>query len=207
MIKELEGDGSFFQDDPVLKKYFFDRKPTKSEKEKIDKLYSIVNNFCKKVYNEEVSYLDIGYLDDFGYYELTYADRGWYDLTELGEDVNKVSLHAIDEILFSNGFDYELQNRKILEQEFDTRFKEFNFEPLGGLESNRRFNILHVTEYILSKWEKYYDGNIKEDTIKRYEDYINSIWWTKEQNITWEYDRDSKKINCKKVKDKEKVKR
>lgn len=194
MIKELNGKYKFFQDDPLLEKYFFDKELTENERKKCSELYELVNNFCKKVYGKKSSYIGICYLDNYGYYELKDIDRGWFDLMPLGEDVNKVALYAVDEILFKNGFRYELENRERLKQEFDERFKDLSFEP------NRGFHILHVTEYILSKWEIYYDGKLPEEIINKNESYMNNLWWTKEHHGKWEYDINTKKINF--IKDK-----
>lgn len=188
MIKELSGKRDFFQDDPLLLKYFLYKIPTDNEKEKAHDLYQLIDDFYSKVYSEKTPQLDISYLDNFGYYELKYVDRGWYYLRELGEDVHAVAIKVIKDILVRNG--YELINgkeaRKELKREYKERFKR----------DDTYSHLFYIVEYAIKKWNIYYDGAIPTPLVKEYENYINDLY--QEEGLTWEYNKDSKKLLIKK---------
>ena len=204
MIKELEDKYEFHPGDPLLNKYFFNVKPTKNEMKKMNEVYKYVKKFIKKTeLNRDLSYkpyalISPSYLDNYGYYELIDVDRGNFDLIPLGEDVNKVISYSIYKMLSMLSHDYELKNREKLNKEFDERFSKFNFKPLYGLDSNRYFGCLHFAEYAIDKWNIFFDNNIPSEIIKYYEDYLNNIWWSKQQGVVWKYDNDNKVFNCQK---------
>lgn len=213
MIKELEGKTSFFQTDPLLLKYFFDVTPTEHELEKMREVCEPCEKFIEKTgLEKDLRYVPYAfdspaYLDNYGYYLLIDADRGNWDLIPLGEDVEKIKRTTIYRMLGSLGIEYELRNRKELRKEYDERFKEMNFKPLYDLETNRYFNCLYYVEYGISKFDIYYDGKIPDDIIDYFERRLNSIWWSKEQGVTWYYNRETKRFDCQKKEKSKKLER
>ena len=173
MIKELENHNlSFFQDDPLYLKYFRNRKFNKNELKKTKKLYKKIDKFCEKTDVYYIYGLDLGYMDDFGYYQITDADRGNYDVWHLGENENEVFIKIINDILFSVFNSIEVHNRKVVEEEYHKRFGDIEYDWL-----------LFPREMALYKWKEYYDGNLPEELIKMYEEKANGTWWNKEYNI------------------------
>ena len=204
MIKELEGKYEFYPGDPLLKKYFFDVKLTKNEIKMMKEVYKYIKEFIKKTnLSKDLSYkpyalISPSYLDNYGFYELVDVDRGYFDLIPLGENIQEVINYSINKMLSMLSHDYEFKNRQRLNKEFAERFEDFNFKPLYNLDSNRYFSCLHFAEYAIDKWDKYYNGNLPDEIVIYYENYLNNIWWTKEQHVVWNYDKVNKKFNCKK---------
>ena len=204
MIKELEDKYEFYPGDPLLDKYFFNVKPTKNEMKKMKEVYKYVKKFIQKTkLSKDLSYkpyalISPSYLDNYGYYELVDVDRGYFDLIPLGENIQEVINYSINKMLSMLSHDYEFKNRQRLNKEFAERFEDFNFKPLYNLDSNRYFSCLHFAEYAIDKWDKYYNGNLPDEIVIYYENYLNNIWWTKEQHVVWNYDKVNKKFNCKK---------
>lgn len=204
MIKELEDKYEFYPGDPLLDKYFFNVKLTKNEMKKMKEVYKYVKKFIQKTkLSKDLSYkpyalISPSYLDNYGYYELIDVDRGYFDLIPLGEDGDKVISYSIYKMLSMLSHDYEFKSRKELEIDFNNRFGNFNFMPLYDLESNRYFQCLYFAEYAIDKWNMFFDDNIPGQIIKHYEDYLNNIWWSKEQGVIWKYDIDNKKFDCQK---------
>ena len=204
MIKDLEGELTW----KLLDKYFYKRKYTEEEIKKYQELDSMFRKFNLKVYGEEddiFSYQELfGYLENYGYYVVIDGDDGRCipTIQRHGFDKEKAFVSIIDDYLFMNAIDYELQNRKELSKDFQKRFgiyglnnydKEFN-----SLEFfDNYFTLLYFSEYNLDKWDKYYDGNIPDEIIKSYEVYLNGIKWSHEQGFTWKYDRNIKQFNIK----------
>lgn len=186
MIKELEGKYLFFQDDPILNEYFFDRTLTETEEKKMDELDSLFSNIHRKIYGINRNTKYIGYLDNYGYYEMHDADRGYYSIMPHGDNPKELSFELMKSYLFDIGREIELQNRHKLEEEFINQYG-----------SEIRYSCLfYPVTYALSKWNIYYDGNIPKDVIDDYEGYLNYIY--KEDNVEWHYDNINS-FNCKKI--------
>lgn len=196
MIKELAKKDEFFYSDPVFRKYFVDRKKTEFEKSKELEVYNMVFDFLKKTFNisgdnfknliYRMGYFSFGaYLEDYGFYSLSDADRGYYDIEYYGEDINIAFYKLVDDILFDYAHDNERDNRKKYMSDFDTRF---------DVKGNKYFSSLYETEYIIDKWDKYYEGNIPEYIIAYYEEQINDFVWSQENNTYWKYNRETKKF-------------
>lgn len=196
MIKELAKKDEFFYSDPVFRKYFVDRKRTEFEKSKELEVYNMVFDFFKKTFNISVDnfknliyrmgYFSFGgYLDNYGFYSLSDADRGYYDIEYYGEDINVAFYRLVDDILFDFAYDNERENRRKNMIDFDTRFDG---------KDNKYFPSLYETEYMIDKWDKYYEGNIPEYIINYYEEQINDFVWSQENNVYWGYNRETRKF-------------
>ena len=198
MLRNIEREYCLFYTDPFLKENIFKKSLSNNEIEKYNELYTMISDFYKKVYNQV--YRDnyyggfMGYLDNYGYYEITDADRGDYNLSFLGEDVYNAALYIIDNIISLYGVRYEEDNQ--FKENYPNRFSDPNLEVFN--------NALYNSEYILSKWYKYFDGNIPSNIIKKYEEYMTNLWMSKELSIEWEYDANTQQFNY--VKNKKMIK-
>ena len=203
MIKELEGRYRFFQDDPI-RKYFFDRKATENEIQKMDDLAIKIEEFAKKVDLDDYDFKFAGYLDNYGYYILFDEDRGWYGLMPLGEDIEEAFSNCISISLSYISHYYELKNRDELQKNFNSRFSNMGFviKETDEYILEDYCPLFYDHEYELSVYDKYYDGNIPTEIIERYTNSLNNFWWSKEQGVKWEYDYNTKRFNCSKIKDK-----
>ena len=183
MIEELRDKKLLFQDDKLFKKYFSERKETEFEKNKCEELSNMISTFYKKVYGDDnykyflIDYLSIGYLEDYGYYATTDADRGFRNIINLGEKLEDAFVNFVIDALFSYAVDFECTNRENLKQDYISRF--------GNTEYNQS---LYFAEYALNQWSKYYDGNIPNNIIKLYEEYLNSILLDDIGKTNWKFD-------------------
>ena len=195
MIKELQGKKVLNYDDPLLEKYFM-KDSSENEKTKLEELYERVSLFMQKVFEEEYKPSKdywFGYLDNYGYYQMDDFDRGWFELFNLGEDIDRVVFEVLDQLLYERSSEYEQNNREQLQREFNERFADQYFRPLFNL-NNKYARVLPMVEYALDKFDQYYDGKIPNSIIKHYEDYLTNIGWSKDQGIRWVYDSDAKQM-------------
>ncbi len=195
MIKELQGIKKLDYDNPLLDKYFM-KSSSENEKTKLKELNARVSLFTKKVFEEEYKPSKdywFGYLDDYGYYQMDDFDRGWFEVFNLGEDIDEVVFEVLDELLYEKSLEYEQNNREQLQREFNERFADQYLRPLFNLD-NKYTRAIPMVEYALDKFDKYYDGKIPDTIIKHYEDYLTSIGWSKDQGIRWVYNPDAKQM-------------
>ena len=120
MIKELddwfkENGFDFFQDDELFNKYFRERKLTKKERKKTNEVYDKVKSFLKKTDVSNPGDSFVSYLEGLGYYEISYADRGHYNIIPLGEDADIVFMRTVNNILFTHYSNIEAKNREVVE--------------------------------------------------------------------------------------------
>ena len=123
MIKELQGKKVLNYDDPLLEKYFM-KASSENEKTKLEELYGRVSLFTQKVFKEEYKPSKdywFGYLDNYGYYQMDDFDRGWFEVFNLGEDIDRVVFEVLDELLYERSSEYEQNNREQLQREFNER--------------------------------------------------------------------------------------
>lgn len=193
MIEELKGEDLFFQDDEIFKKYFCNKEKTTIEHEKGEALANLIKDFCTKLYNEKMrnyqflpsGYITYNYLENYGYYFITDADRGWRSVINLGEDTNRAFILLVSDILFVHSMYYELENREKLQADFKNRFGDIEY-----------FGCLYYAEIAFQEWLKYYNDNVPIEIINYYEDYLNSVWWSKENNLNWKYNPNTKLFDC-----------
>ena len=184
---------TYFQTDEELK-LFWNKNYNAKEQEKIDKLEALIKNFQQKVFPQEKSIIPSGtvahgYLENYGYYIITDADRGYYDVYNYGLDLDIAFKSMITDILFSWAINHEFNNRPNLKIDFYNRFSTFfdnTYEP-----------CFYFAEYCLEKWQIYYDGVVPADIINYYENYLNSLEIKK--NVVWRYDEDTQKLKCVKI--------
>ena len=197
MIEELKDKKLLFQDDELFKKYFSERKETEVEKSKYEELSSMIGNFYKKVYGDDnykyflIDYLSIGYLEDYGYYATTDADRGYRNIINLGEKLEDAFVNLVGDALFTYAIVFEWTNRRELVRDYISRF--------GNTEYNQS---LSFAEYALNQWSKYYDGNIPNNIIKLYEEYLNSILLDDRGKTNWKFNIEQGLFTYKDNKDK-----
>lgn len=201
MIKELKGKHYFFRNDPVSK-YFYDRKTTEHEEQKMDELKTKMRAFAKKVGISDCGLELAGYLDDYGYYKLWDEHRSKIGLMYLGEDIDEVFDVCIRMTLSSISNRYEFLNRKELQNDFKIRFHDIGFvdEVRTNCILDNYCPQFYYYEYELGIYDKYYEGNIPQEIVERYTNSLNNFWWSKEQGVKWEYDYNTKKFNCSKIK-------
>ena len=197
MIEELKDKKLLFQDDKLFKKYFSERKETEFEKSKYEELYNMISTFYKKVYGDDnykyflIDYLSIGYLEDYGYYATTDADRGYRNIINLGGKLEDAFVNLVGDALFTYAIVFEWTNRRELVRDYISRF--------GNTEYNQS---LSFAEYALNQWSKYYDGNIPNNIIKLYEEYLNSILLDDKGKRNWIFDIEQGLFTYKDNKDK-----
>ena len=203
MIQELNGKTSFFQNDPLYKKYFCNKEKTELEKNKELELYSMVCNFFKKIYNfspkevEKLSdpyYISFGaYLDDYGFYTQTYQDRGYHNIECYGTDINIAFLRTVDELLF----DLLLINQNSDCKQNIGKFTNL-FTSISKADIKTFGGYLSQEGWIIDKWNKYYEGEIPEYIVSYYEENINDFIWRYDGNIKCKYNNETKKFDINK---------
>ena len=182
MLKELKEKKCLFEGDELYIKYFSRRKETEFEKNKYEELSNVINGFYQKVYGDDnykdflIYYLSIGYLEDYGYYAITDADRGYKNIINLGEKVDDAFINLVCDALGSYAVDFECTNRDKLKKDFANRFGDMEY-----------FHCLYYAEYELNQWSKYYNGNIPNNIIEKYEKYLNSILLGDIGKTNWQY--------------------
>lgn len=184
---------TYFQNDKEYLTLFRDKKYNAKEQEELNKLKALFKNFHQKVFPSEKGIIPSGtvahgYLENFGYYVITNADRGNYDVFNYGLDLDIAFKSIISDILFSWAINFEFANRQELEVDFSNRFSTFfdTYEP-----------CFYFAEYSLEKWKIYYDDMVPIDIINYYENYLNSL--KLKDNMIWRYDEDTKKLKCEKI--------
>lgn len=182
MIEDLKEKKRLFQGDELFRKYFSKRKETEVEKSKYEELSNMISKFYKKVSGDDnykdflIYYLSIGYLEDYGYYATTDADRGDRNIIYLGEKLEDAFVNFVIDALFSYAVDFECTNRENLKKDYLNRF--------GNMEYNQ---CLYFAEYALNQWSKYYDSNIPNNIIRIYENYLNSILLDDIGKTNWKF--------------------
>lgn len=173
MIKELENITLLPSNSPLLTKYFFKRKKNRKTILKEELMKRKLITFYHKVYHEDNYYQPFNYLDNYGYYRLKPLKQGkYYHVYNYGENINKAFIELIKDDLWGESNAYE---------------------------SDYHGSLVQRIEYILDKWDKYYNGKLPEEIISYYENYLNNNQWTKDQNVIWTYDKETKKITCQKI--------
>ena len=200
MIKELIDKEEFYYSDPVFRKYFVDRKKTEFEESKELELYNMVFDFFKKTFSisddnfknliYRMEYFSFGaYLDNYGFYSLSDADRGYYDVEYYGDDINVAFYRLVDDILFDYANEDERNNHKRFIDDYNRRFDN------STTNNQKYFSSLYVIEYIISKWNIYFDGNVPEYIISYYEECMNDSVWSQENRINWNYNKETNQFD------------
>ena len=176
--------------DERLKKYAFKGK-TEIELNKQKVLTDLILSFYKKVYNNEVSkvstdmfYYDLlkyGYNLDDGYYIIYGGRHGYYELVVFKDNIDGIFINTIESIIEKHSSDNIYHNKASINEEYIKRF--------GNI--NNIWQIYNI-EYILDKWNKYYDGNIPQELLDKYLNKINI------DNMLVSYDMVKKEITLSK---------
>lgn len=192
LLKTTSRKHIFSQNDELFQKYFFFHVPNELEKNKVEELKKLLKDFYNKAYEtkgdlkEFIPYAySIGYLEKYGYYTMVDGDRGIYEVTSLGKNLNPAFKFIMTELLTTDSTYYETENRQTLKKEFSSRFGDIEY-----------FHCLYFAEYCMEKLNKYYEGNIPEEIVRYYEEYLNNNSWSEENNIAWIYDPNKVKFNC-----------
>ena len=195
MINELKGKKSFYYTNKLFIKYFSNRIETENEKEKVEAITNLIDEFCLKVVGTDAkdcgfTYdIHIGYLENYGYYFLTDADRGYYDISHFGLNLNKAFKKMLIELLYGYAIDYEVENRKNLTKDFENRFGK-------NIEYNQCFYFALSSMQALNT---YYDGDIPHDIVTYYENYLNKVFNEDKENKTWSYNPNTKTFELKEI--------
>ena len=192
MINELANKDLFYKEDKLFKKHFSEKKKTKKEQNAEKQLSSLVLSFYQKVYDKEtqkinysmfdLAFCTYGYLEDYGYYAISYDDNNHY-CVEHYDGIHDAFISIARKILSHKFYSCEKKSKSDLKNDFKTRF--------GNV---RYFDDIYRYEYELDKWNKYFDGNIPNDLITMYNNYINSCYHAIAQKINLKYDETTQKI-------------
>jgi len=144
-----------------------------------------IAEFYKKIDAKLVipaGYISFGYKKDIGYYVIYDCDRGFMEFINglPCSDLEKAFMITIRDLLNYESFHYEFENREKLKKEY--------FKRKNGIEYNE---LLLAYEYILNKFDKYYDGDIPDELIKEYEDHLNNLYL---DNRNYKYNKKTKQI-------------
>ena len=186
---------------------YLGREETYGESQKCLQLIKKFNEFTKKVYGIEFSIFGydeiLGYSNDFGYYVLIDGDNGRTEpiVYNYGLDFQEAFFKIINSFLFNSSSYFEIDNREKLSVDFEQRFNNFEFKISDKDIDSFEFYGSYIpsfysTEYCLNKWNKYYDGNIPQEIIKFYEDYINNDPRNEKYCISWKYNLETKRFDC-----------
>ena len=174
----------------LIKKYV---KNTKSNDEfaKTELLSKMILDFYKKVFNNEVNYINncifsfdfytYGYNLSDGYYVIYSGYSGYYEVITYKNNIDNAFMDIMANIIERQSYENVYNNRAYIEKEYKDRFGNINI----------LWNI-YESEYALDKLDKYYDGNIPEQIINK---YLNKI---KIENGLVYYDIENKEIIIKK---------
>ena len=109
------------------------------------------------------------YVDGCGYYAIKYGHK--YD-TKHYPSLNEAFINIAEIMLHKKSADYERKNHKELKRDFKKRF-----------ENQKYIFLIAEYEYELSKWNKYFDGNIPEEVIDGYDKGVNVICLSYDINL------------------------
>ena len=186
-----------------LKEKYLGREELYSETQKCIKLNGRFKKFTKKVYGMEFnifSYCEIfGYLNGEGYYVLEDGDNGRIEPTVIKYGLNEEEafFKILDTFLYGCGANYELDNRKKLVKEFIERYHKYGFKIENGMIDNY-LGTIYIAEYCINKWNKYFDGNIPQEVINHYVEYVNDDYRNEMHGVNWWYNSEKKQFECEK---------
>lgn len=171
MIKELKNKNLFHKDNELFKKYFIEKAKSKEETANTKKLSDLVLSFYQKIYDKDTKYVNYnmfdydfctyGYLENYGYYIINYDTHNYYFVAQYDE-ISEAFVALIRIILNKKSQVYEQANRRNLKQDFKKRFPNVKYDK-----------FFCQYEYELNKWSEYFDGNIPQELINKYNAAIN----------------------------------
>ena len=188
MINELESKDYLYSKSKTFNDYFVKREKTDNEIKKETIIIKLILDFYQKVYDKEMKELDndifdfdlcdFGYIDNYGYYVINYDNWGYYLVHCYGEDLLEIFSTLVRSVLNAKRRNYLCKNRKIIKNEYRNRFRHF-----------KNYDVIFNAEYDLDKWNKYYNDEIPEEIINRYNDYVNNNYYLSKVNNILEYDK------------------
>ncbi len=165
MISELNNKDLFYKENDTFIKYFLRRIRNENELTREIQLSSMILKFYQKVFvkdqkviNRDIfdyNFFNYGYIDNYGYYTIHDGENGYYIVTCYGEDINKAFINICQSIIDKNAKDEEKQNHREIKKIYKNRF-------------GKKYQELYFTNYALSKWNDFYDGNIPSEIIDIY---------------------------------------
>ena len=157
---------------------------------KYEELDKKVLEFYQKTYKEGTTHLSYAMFDfDFygfgynindGYYIVDYDTSNSFIMMSYGEDIEGAFIYLANKILDKNRMEYERENRKSIKKDYNTRFSKVKY-----------YDRLLKAEYDLTRWNKYYEGNVPEELIELYLKYINNTYGLYEANGYFEYENNA----------------
>ena len=165
MIRELHNKDLFYKENDTFIKYFLRRIRNENELTREIQLSRMILKFYQKVFNKEqriitrdifdYDFFNYGYIDDYGYYTIHDGGNGYYTVICYGEDINKAFINACQSIIDKNAKEEEIKNHREIKKIYKNRF-------------GRKYQELYFTNYALSKWNDFYEGNIPNEIINNY---------------------------------------
>ena len=193
MNTELENKDCLSGKGKIFNKYFVTGTKNNSELSKEKLLSEKVLDFYNKVYGEEKDHLthnmfdydfhSFGYLDDYGYYTMTYDGGNYYIIHNHKEDLDEAFVAVARNILARGRRNELYQDKRTVKKEYKKDYRM------------KYFDTIYQAKYDLDKWNIYYDGNIPKKIIDMYEDYMNMGL---DNSTEMKYNHDTKKIMVKK---------
>ena len=173
MISELHNKDFFYKENPTFIKYFYKRIRNENELIKEIQLSRLILKFYQKVYDEkqkvinrdifDYDFFNYGYIEDYGYYTINDGNNGYYIVICYGEDINKAFINIVESIINKNAKESEIKNHREIKRIYKKRFG-----------SPKNYKELYYTNYALSKWNKFYDGNIPNQIVDMYLNKLDS---------------------------------
>ena len=163
-----------FRENEELYKKIFSKDRNNNEIVKSQKFNDDLLLFFEKIYNIKENnifnilpfgFVSLGYIEEIGYYVVIADERGNYEYLE------GFPCPALDKsfyLLINNLLQHYIQHYSEKYQTLESRY-----------------------EYILDKWDKYFDGNISEKIIEEYENKLNSL---ELNNKSYKYNKEIKKF-------------
>ena len=120
-------------------------------------------------YIDRDPYLGIFYLEGLGYISKGNYDRDIVDVFLYGESEDEAFKTAIYEYVMNESHNYELWNRKELNEEFSNRFLN------GEVNEDDYQGPFFFAEHSLQLLRNFYGNNIPEEFINEFENYVKEV--------------------------------
>ena len=128
----------------------------------------------------DYNFLGAGYDSEKGYYIVFNGLYRYYEVVLYGDNAEAAFLCVVDNIIERKSQKNLFDNKKSILAQYHRRF--------AGTGITNVLPIYHI-EYVLDKFDKYYDGNIPKDIVDK---YLNGIRF--DGMVVAEYDEQNKKI-------------
>ena len=109
---------------------------------------------------------------------INYDNWNYYLVHIYGNNLFEAFSSLAKSILNNKRREYLNKNKKIIKNEYLTRFKDI-----------KNYEIIFNAEYDLNKWNKYYQNEIPRELIDKYNRYVNDNYHLSKINNVLEYNK------------------